>query len=859
MYKSTDSGGSWTSSAFYPFAFDPHNPNTIYASVADHAGLSKSIDGGATWNEINNGLKDQSGNVYIAMLVIDPANPNVIYVATGATWESGRDGVFKSTDGGGTWSQTRIWFSITFASIDTLAIDPVNSNTIYAGGSVYPFGIVFKSTDNGATWSPSFTGLTILGSVTQLAIDPTNPNIVYAGSPSGVFKSTSGAQSWNAFNDGLTDLNINALTIDPGNASIIYAGTSGGVFKGSNGGSWTAANSGLTNQYVRVLVIDPVNTAIIYAGTIGGGIFKSTSGGASWSASNNGLLGHRLSIEVGSLAVDPGNANTIYAGAYGDGMYKSSNNGGSWSGINNGLPDQLISALGIDPFNTATVFVGTDGSGVFKTINGGESWSLASSGLESPSVYTLAIDPGNSNVIYAGTGGGVFKSTNSGGSWSAVSDPPLSPASLVIDPSNSQTLYAVAYYDCIEYLGCNSAVFKSTDGGITWKRSDNGAGFSYVLALAIDPINTATIYVWAYADSGSGMFKSTDGGGSWNAIGNGLPNDASSLAIDPVHSNVIYAGTYGGGVFKSADGGANWNPLNDGLANLNVNTLAIDASGNFLHAGTGAGVFDYAYSAATNPIDDARTFVHQHYLDFLNREPDQAGWDYWTNQITQCGTDTRCIHERRIGVSAAFFIEQEFQDTGYYIDRFYKASFGRQPTYSEFTADRSKVIGGSNLEASKQAFVDEWVQRAAFLTAYPNTLSNAEVVNRLFDSAGLTASTHDTQRQQEIAAMNAGRSRALVLRDVIEIPDFKNIPDPNDPRYSEIKQTSQYNPAFVLMQYFGYLHRDVDQSGYDFWLDVVNNREPNNYRGMVCSFLTSSEYQLRFGSMVTHSNADCAQ
>lgn len=107
--------------------------------------------------------------------------------------------------------------------------------------------------------------------------------------------------------------------------------------------------------------------------------------------------------------------------------------------------------------------------------------------------------------------------------------------------------------------------------------------------------------------------------------------------------------------------------------------------------------------------------------------------------------------------------------------------------------------------------------------------------------------------------MNAGRNRALVLRDVIEIADFKNIPDRNDPRYSELNQVSQYNPAFVLMQYFGYLGRNVDQSGFEFWLDVVNNREPNNYRGMVCAFITSNEYQLRFGSVVTRSNADCSQ
>ncbi len=267
------------------------------------------------------------------------------------------------------------------------------------------------------------------------------------------------------------------------------------------------------------------------------------------------------------------------------------------------------------------------------------------------------------------------------------------------------------------------------------------------------------------------------------------------------------------------------------------------------------------YDPGTTPIsmDDPQLFVRQHYLDFLNREPDQSGWDYWTNRITECGSDTRCIHERRIGVSAAFFIELEFQDTGYYVYRFHKASFGRQPTFTEFTADRGKVIGGSNLEASKQAFADEWVQRQAFRDAYPITMSNPEVVNKLFDSAGLTSPRYEQQRQQEILALNAGRSRALVLRDVIEVPDFKNIPDPNDPRYSEIKQTSQYNPAFVLMQYFGYLRRDVDRDGYDFWLDVINNREPNNYHGMVCSFITSREYQLRFGSVVTRSNADCGR
>jgi len=87
-----------------------------------------------------------------------------------------------------------------------------------------------------------------------------------------------------------------------------------------------------------------------------------------------------------------------------------------------------------------------------------------------------------------------------------------------------------------------------------------------------------------------------------------------------------------------------------------------------------------------------------------------------------------------------------------------------------------------------------------------------------------------------------GKTRAQVLLDVIEIPAFK---------------TREFNGAFVLMQYFGYLRRDPDQGGYDFWLDVLNNRVPGNFRGMVCAFLTSAEYQHRFGSAVTRTDHDC--
>ena len=193
-----------------------------------------------------------------------------------------------------------------------------------------------------------------------------------------------------------------------------------------------------------------------------------------------------------------------------------------------------------------------------------------------------------------------------------------------------------------------------------------------------------------------------------------------------------------------------------------------------------------------NPLDNAQFFVNEQYLDFLDRDPDAGGLAYWTNEITKCGADTQCINRRRVEVSAAFFIEQEFQQTGSFVYRIYKASFGRQPTYSEFMPDRNLVVGGANLDAARQAFANDWVQRAAFLQAYPTNLSPANFVNKLFDTAGLTPYT--AERQQQIDAMTmAGKTRAQVLQDVIEIQEFK---------------TREYNPSFVLMEYFGYLRRD---------------------------------------------------
>src|SRR5206468_6790678 len=126
----------------------------------------------------------------------------------------------------------------------------------------------------------------------------------------------------------------------------------------------------------------------------------------------------------------------------------------------------------------------------------------------------------------------------------------------------------------------------------------------------------------------------------------------------------------------------------------------------------------------------------------------------------------------------------------------------------------------------KTVLLDDFVLRPEFKQTYPDSMTNAQFVNKLFDTAGLVPFT--TERQQQIDAMAAGKKRARVVGDVIEIQAFKD---------------REYNPSFVLMEYFGYLRREPDAGGYAFWLDVLTNRDPNNYYGMVCNFITSAEYQ----------------
>ncbi len=293
------------------------------------------------------------------------------------------------------------------------------------------------------------------------------------------------------------------VAIDPTTPTTIYAGggfsTSkewipGGLIKSSDGGvSW--GDTGLVETDVFTFAIDPVRPSTLYAGTANG-VQKSTDGGATW-----GPADPRLVTRVQALAMDPETPATLYAGSWGEGVFRSTDGGRNFRAANTGLTGTDVVALGIDPVTPSTLYAGTLGQGLFKSTDGGQSWRAASADLADKNVLGVAIDPQTPTTLYASVG--------------------------TRDESGR----------------INYTVYKSADGGGSWRVSDTGLTGGTAWLLTIGPGNPASLYT-ATED---GLFISTDGGGRWNPIATGLTDIwFLTLAFDPHTPANLYAGTSNG-------------------------------------------------------------------------------------------------------------------------------------------------------------------------------------------------------------------------------------------------------------------------------------------------------------------------
>lgn len=339
-------------------------------------------------------------NIGSSAFALETTAPTTAYAA-------GYPGVWKTTNGGVSWVSAST--GITNSTVESIAIDPTNSNVVYAGS----YG-VFKSTDAGTNWSDISDSFGYYKHfVSALAIDPVNPTTVYAGLGGGigVWKTTDGGSNWLNINhwgdsNGLVPATIKALAIDPSAHLTIYAATElNGLWKSTDGGTnW--ATAGLASEGVYAIVIDPANNSIIYAagqpslratdGTYG--VFKSLDGGASWAPINNGLpsTNGTPTVDGRGLSIDS-STGTVYLATYGSGVYRSTDAGASWTAFNDGIPEEdPVSPTGARNLSAIAAVNGVIYTGsnsaiyTYSASNAGQT-AFSISGSSSGSNYSLSL------------------------------------------------------------------------------------------------------------------------------------------------------------------------------------------------------------------------------------------------------------------------------------------------------------------------------------------------------------------------------------------------------------------------------------------------------------------------------------
>lgn len=535
----------------------PAQPSTLYAQSVGPDGvrsLFKSTDGGASWSAI-------SSVVGAGALAVDPQDPATIYAVAGS-------GILKSADGGGTWAATGP--GLPAAYINVLVVDSA-SNLYVAGG-----GHIVKSADGGRTWVALDIGLSN-PFLSSLVVDPADPSRLYAltpvpqngGSQVALLRSTDGGQTWNLVpNALLASSSVTSLVISATAPSFLFAIAPSGpngtaILKSADGGdSWSRLNPGLpTGAGVSALIIDPTNSSKIYLAVNfffadAGGILQSADGGATWAAIKPDLPAN---TPLDYLAIDPSSPSTFYALAD-NGLLKSTDGGLNWSGVTAGLKTIAVAALAVSPVDASTLYTSA-GNDVFKSLDGGASW----------------------NDLFS------FQLFDSPGSFFPNGSPAY-PRSLLIDFSNPDTLYLSTLRGDGDCYFADNLLFKSIDGGISWDNSISPESSGCLLGgffgpsgglKAMDPTDPRTLYV-AEADDGDGswlLLRTRDGGSTWNSLPGFADNFQTgvwALAIDPTLPTTLYAGLddiSAGGVAKSTDGGMTWNGI--GLSGAAVNLLVI--------------------------------------------------------------------------------------------------------------------------------------------------------------------------------------------------------------------------------------------------------------------------------------------
>jgi photosystem II stability/assembly factor-like uncharacterized protein len=525
-------------------------------------GVLKSVDGGATWN--TTGLSWTIGSIYrvIRRMVINPVDPQILYVASSG-------GIFKTADGGVSWTLVK---SGNFYDIELKPNDPT---IVYAATG----NEIFHSFNSGATWtSAPNSGTTWTGATTfansgriNIEVTPAAPNVVHALSShtnsglNGLWSSTDSGQTYTQYLAGTTSNNM---------LHNSYNGS------GSGGQGW----------YDLAFAINPANANELFLGGVN--TWGSSDGGANWTLKtiwfrSSQTTAQDVHADKHFQAYHPLLPNTLFECNDG-GLYKSSDAGVTWQNLSNGLGNSQIYRIGASATVANKVLAGLQDNSTKEFVNGGWVERLATGdGFESIIDYT------NPNIVYVSSYyGSISKSTSGGLGWTnpqfvrsggtagTVNENGAWLTPYLMHPTNNNTL-----------IVGKTQVYQTTDGGSSWTQLGTIPGTGLMSAMAYAPSDPQVIYV----TKNNIIYKTVDGGTVWTAIRT-ASSGVEYITVDPVNSNKLWITqngyTAGNKVWHSADGGTNWINFSGTLPNVPVNCIIYQAGSNDgLYIGTDIGVF----------------------------------------------------------------------------------------------------------------------------------------------------------------------------------------------------------------------------------------------------------------------------